>query len=313
MKRSLAALLLSVTMSFANSLANQVVKLPLNPDEPVEVPIGTAEPTTIVFPSTISGIIPGTRMARAGAQLPLNSFHIIFDHPQNSNLLVVRGLASNAQSNITVIWRKRAYLLHLVSAATPAYLVRMEAAREDGARATRISKPLAMPKFDERIGLGLIDRARAYPFMADKIPELYKGVEAVFPKSVTNYGPVKITLRETYRFNVEDAVVFRLEITNSGPDKMYILPASLAARAGQNVYPRSVAMCPDYVPPGQTMEADFVVVGMPDGTRNDLSIKNAFTIVANIQKEPFPELVELPDELPLIPTQPLSKPNPYAK
>ena len=33
--------------------------------------------------------------------------------------------------------------------------------------------------------------------------------------------------------------------------------------------------------PGESAEAEFAIVGLPDGTRNDLSADNAFTILIN--------------------------------
>ena len=44
---------------------------------------------------------------------------------------------------------------------------------------------------------------------------------------------------------------------------------------------QSIANGPRSLGPGESAEAEFAIVGLPDGTRNDLSADNAFTILIN--------------------------------
>ena len=59
------------------------------------------------------------------------------------------------------------------------------------------------------------------------------------------------------------------------------LNCKLAARVAQERFEQSIANGPRTLAPGESAEAEFAIVGLPDGTRNDLSADNAFTILIN--------------------------------
>jgi hypothetical protein len=50
---------------------------------------------------------------------------------------------------------------------------------------------------------------------------------------------------------------------------------------GTKKFEQAIANGPRTLAPGEAAEAEFAIVGMPDGTRNDLSADNAFTIFVN--------------------------------
>jgi hypothetical protein len=87
-----------------------------------------------------------------------------------------------------------------------------------------------------------------------------------------------------YRFSKEDAVVFLLRLKNTTDRVLDLAPSTLAARVANEKFEQSIANGPRTLGPGESAEAEFAVVGMPDGTRNDLSADNAFTIVINTSR-----------------------------
>jgi len=60
-----------------------------------------------------------------------------------------------------------------------------------------------------------------------------------------------------------------------------LMPSTFAARVAQERFEQSIANGPRTLGPGESAEAEFAIVGLPDGTRNDLSADNAFTILIN--------------------------------
>ena len=92
---------------------------------------------------------------------------------------------------------------------------------------------------------------------------------------------VEIEVQEVYRFSREDAVVFLLNLRNKTDQVLELTPSTFAARVGDEKFEQSIANGPRVLQPGESREAEFAVIGMPDGTRNDLSADNAFTILVN--------------------------------
>ena len=92
---------------------------------------------------------------------------------------------------------------------------------------------------------------------------------------------LEITVQEVYRFSKEDAVVFLLRLKNTTDSVVELVPSTFAARVAQERFEQSIANGPRTLGPGESAEAEFAIVGLPDGTRNDLSADNAFTILIN--------------------------------
>ena len=95
---------------------------------------------------------------------------------------------------------------------------------------------------------------------------------------------LEITVQEVYRFSKEDAVVFLLSLKNTTDSVVDLVPSTFAARVAQERFVQSIVNGPRSLAPGESAEAEFAVVGMPDGTRNDLSADNAFTILINTSR-----------------------------
>jgi hypothetical protein len=80
-----------------------------------------------------------------------------------------------------------------------------------------------------------------------------------------------------------------LRLKNTTDHVIDLAPSTFAARVAQERFEQSIANGPRTLAPGESADAEFAVVGLPDGTRNDLSADNAFTILINTsRREPTP-------------------------
>ncbi len=109
---------------------------------------------------------------------------------------------------------------------------------------------------------------------------------------------VEITVQEVYRFSKEDAVVFLLRLRNTTDRTIDLVPSTFAARVAQERFEQSIANGPRSLEPGASADAEFAIVGLPDGTRNDLSADNAFTILINTSRREALAALTQPTELP---------------
>jgi len=68
-------------------------------------------------------------------------------------------------------------------------------------------------------------------------------------------------------------------------------PDSFALRAGNRLYPQSLSDADGTVPPKGQSIVYFAVTGTPDGGRNNLSLKNQFTVLVNRLSSPPPVVI----------------------
>lgn len=147
-----------------------------------------------------------------------------------------------------------------------------------------MSRPPEAVKFSPRIAFSLLDRARAYPVLVDTVPDAVEGVTVRAHNRKVELPDIQITVQEVYRFAKEDALVFLLELRNKTDQAVEIVPETFAARIGIERFEQSIANAPRVLEAGATAEAEFAIVGMPDGSRNDVSSDNAFTILVNTRR-----------------------------
>jgi hypothetical protein len=95
---------------------------------------------------------------------------------------------------------------------------------------------------------------------------------------------LSIDVQEVYRFSNEDAVVFLLRLTNKTDRELDLAPSTFAARVGDEKFYQSIANGPRTLAPRAPSDAEFAVVSMPGGTRNDLSADNEFTIFVSTSR-----------------------------
>ncbi len=278
---------LPLFIGLASALAAQTIReAKLDPRQAVDLPV-SREVTTVMFPGPITAVAGADMLIEGGKQsveveegTPLR-FHV--SHAPGSNFLLVRSLQPEAAARLTAIYGGAAYVLNLRTVAADSVAsVIFQPATE--ATAVQVETPPEPVKFTPRIGLSLLDRARAYPVLAKTLPKAVEGVTLRAQNRKVELPDVEVTVQEVYRFSREDAVVFLLRLKNTTDRTIDLAPSTFSARVANEKFEQSIANGPRSLAPGESAEAEFAVVGMPDGTRNDLSADNAFTILVNTSR-----------------------------
>ncbi len=263
--------------------AQSITEQTLDPKKVVDLPV-SREVTTVTFPAAITAVAGADMLIDDGhtaADVDENTpvrFHV--SHAKGSNFLLVQSLAPDASGTLTVIFDGSAYVLQLCTvAANPVASAIFDRAAPDAAvKVDHVPEPV---KFSPRIGFSLLDRARAYPVLVKALPKAVEGVTLRAQNRKVELPDLEIVVQEVYRFSKEDAVVFLLSLHNKTGHVLDIAPSTFAARVANEKFDQSIANAPRTLRPGETAEAEFAVVGMPDGSRNDLSADNAFTILVD--------------------------------
>lgn len=273
-----------IFLAVASALSAQTIRnLALDAQQVVDLPV-SREITTVMF--------PGPLMAVAGADMLIDNgrevseveegtpvrFHVT--HAPGSNFILVQSVQPDATGRLTAIFDGAAYVIQLrtVAADSVASVIFGKGAI---ATAKRVDAPPEPVKFSPRIGLSLLDRARAYPVLAKSLPKAVEGVTLRAQNLKISLPDVEITVQEVYRFPKEDAVVFLLRLRNPTDRTVDLAPSTFAARVAQERFEQSIANGPRSLEPGASADAEFAIVGLPDGNRNDLSADSAFTILVN--------------------------------
>jgi hypothetical protein len=262
----------AVRIALADSSAIQNVLL----DERtvVSVPVATNRVTTISFPSPIDAI-DGVGITVDGKTPGL--FQLA--HVRGSSFLSVRALASKASANLNIRWNDHTYVFELTENSVPVLSLVMQAPpmpEEPGVGRAPEASPLKL--------LSLLDKARAFQLLKSQQPESVADVGFTTYNSeplVSDFNDYQIQIEAAFRFNSEDTLVFRVAITNAADTPLIYQPDSFAVRAGNRLYPQSISDADGTVPPNGRSIVYFAVTGTPDGGRNDLSLKNNFTVLIN--------------------------------
>lgn len=273
-----------IFLAVASALSAQTIRnLALDAQQVVELPI-SREITTVMFPGPLTAVAGADMLIDSGQDAseieegtPLR-FHIT--HAPGSNFILVQSLQPDANGRLTAIYDGAAYVIQLRTVAVDS-VASVIFAKAEVATAKRVDAPPEPVKFSPRIGLSLLDRARAYPVLAKSLPKAVEGVTLRAQNRKVALPDVEITVQEVYRFSKEDAVVFLLRLRNTTDRTIDLIPSTFAARVAQERFEQSIANGPRSLEPGASADAEFAIVGLPDGSRNDLSADNAFTILVN--------------------------------
>ena len=117
--------------------------------------------TTILFPSAISGLY-----ARSVAVQEQPNADFLLSFTPGNFYFAVRALKKDAEDHLTVIYNKKAYVLHLAASDKPFYSVRFFQGGN-----TRVAARSVVP---ERL-LSLLDKAKAYPLFQKDHPDALAG------------------------------------------------------------------------------------------------------------------------------------------
>src|SRR5271169_509727 len=288
MKSIANLLLLTVTVLAANvALAQptkEIVKDFLDENVLIVVPVATNRVTTISFPSAITAI-DGAGITVDGKTPGL--FQLA--HTKGSAFLSVRALFPKASANLNIRWNDHTYVFELAESDLPVLSLDMAAMRapeEAGVGHAPEVSPLKL--------LALLDKARAFPLLKAQQPESVANVDFTTYDGqplVSDFNDYAIQIEEAFRFNAEDTLVFRLAITNKIDAPLIYQPDSFTLRAGNRLYPQSISDADGTVPSKGKSIVYFAVSGTPDGGRNELSLRNAFTVLVTRLSPPPPPVV----------------------
>jgi len=269
------------TVTFADSPAIQRVRL--DDHTVVSVPVATNRVTTISFPGPIEAI-DGAGFTVDG-KTP-GQFQLA--HVKGSTFLSVRALTGQAASNLNVRWNNRTYVFELSASDAPVLALNLEAPpppEELGAgRAPEVS-PLKL--------LALLDKAKAFPLLKSQQPESVANVGFTTYDGkplASDFNDYEIQIEQAFRFNAEDTLIFRVGITNKSDTPLIYQPDSFALRAGNRLYPQSISDSDGQVAANGRSIVYFAITGTPDGGRNELSLKNQFTVLVNRLSPPPPTI-----------------------
>ena len=235
------------------------------------VPVSAARVTTISFPGPISAI--DAALVTIDGKTP-GLFQIA--HKPGSYFFSVRSLVKEATTNVNVRWNNKTYVLELQESKTPLLSVIFKY-KPDASGSS-----LAQRRGTPAILLGLLDKAKAYPVLKTSHPEAVEGVDYVSyadnPR-VMDYNDFEIRLEEVFRFDSQDTLVFRVVLRNKTDQEILYKPQGFSVRVGERVYSQSIGDASGTMPPKSDTPAYFAITGTPSGGRNDISVKNDFTVL----------------------------------
>ena len=247
------------------------------------VPVSSGRITTISFPGPISAIdaaLVTTDSKHAGL------FQI--SHTPGAYFFSCKSLGKDARTNVNVRWNNKTYVIELEDSAHPVLSLIFRYRRDSGRQSAGLGPAVL---------LGLLDKAKAYPLLKDSHPEALEHVDylsyADKPR-VMDFDDFEVRTEQVFRFDLQDTLVFQILLRNKTGKEIRYLPQSLAIRIGEHVYPSSISDASGVMPPKTDSPAFFAVTGTPSGGRNDLSVKNDFTVLVTRGDATAHETVEPP-------------------
>jgi hypothetical protein len=278
MKSTISIFMLAATVAFA-APPEAIQRVTLDERVAITVPVSTNRVTTISFPGPISAI--DAVGITADGKTPGN-FQLA--HTKGSSFVSVRALARKAATNLNIRWNKRTYVFELIEGDAPVLALNLE----DRA-ASEIVQPA--PQVTPTRLLALLDKAKAFPLLKKQQPDAVAGAEArTFgdEPQITDFNDFEIRIEEVFRFNPEDTLVFHVKLRNKSEREIRYLPESFCVRVGNRLYYQSVSDAPGLLPPHAASTVYFALTGTPDGGRNELSLKNEFSVLVSRLPSPPP-------------------------
>jgi hypothetical protein len=289
LKHILVLLLVGLESSSAKA-ANPIAEYRLDEHTVYAIPVSRSRVTTISFPGPISAIDAAN--VTSDPKIP-GLFQIA--HTKGSYFLSVRALVERATTNMNIRWNSKTYVIELVEGPSPFYSVIFHYDTDADIR------PASARVTPSRL-LALLDKVKAYALLKEYHANAVAEVEyANFSKNprVLDYRDYEIQLDEVFRFNPEDTLIFRILLRNKTNQPIQYRPDGFSLRIGERTYPQSISDASGTIPPKGQAPAYFAVTGTPNGGRNDLSLKNDFTVLLDrIVTNAVRERTEQPESKP---------------
>jgi len=277
MKSPISLLLLSATVALGEPNGETIQRVTLDERAVITVPVATNRVTTISFPGPIAAIdaVGVTTDGKSPGQFQLA-------HTKGSSFLSVRALARRVATNLNVRWNKRTYVFELVESDKPILALNLE---DLAATETALPAPSVTPT---KL-LALLDKAKSFPLLKQQHPDAVADAEArTFgdKPQVTDFTDYEIRIEEVFRFNTDDTLVFHVVLRNKSEKEIHYLPESFAVRVGNRLYYQSISDAPGVLPAHAASTVYLAITGTPDGGRNELSLKNEFSVLVTRVQPP---------------------------
>lgn len=251
----------------------RVREIVLDEQQVTLIPVASTRVTTISFPGAITAI--DGAMISSG-----NKGDGLFQlaHQAGSAFFSVKALVPHAETNVNVRCNQKTYILELHDSSEPilSLIFRQppEPLRSARAAYTSTVTPAGL--------LGLLDKAKAFPLLEQGRSEALAGItHRKFSESeaLSDFGEFEIGIEEAFRFEAQDTLVFRIKLRNKTEHLVAYRSDSFSVRVGAELYSQSVSDALGSIPANGETEAFFAVTGTPSGGRNDLSLRNEFTVL----------------------------------
>ena len=90
----------------------------------------------------------------------------------------------------------------------------------------RNSRESSRPVTPERL-LSLMDKAKAYPLFVKNAPDALAGVLHAAPNATNYYENFHVVIRDVWRFEQEETLIFRVELVNVSDGTILPVPGSV--------------------------------------------------------------------------------------
>jgi hypothetical protein len=270
-------------LSVGLAQAEAIKTFPLDDHTVYHLKVATDKVTTIVFPQVITDIESSGITAD-----PKVKANILMSYHAGDRFFSVRAVKEDVQADLNVICNRSVYILELATDKEPFQSVRFYPADESTA-ATPGFLPRGQSSGPNHL-FGLLDKAKAFPLLAEQYPEMVSQIDQDEPDSQTLYRGFDVILAKVFRFDPEDTLIFQIELVNHTDQPIYYIPQSLGVRVGPTVYWSALSDASGIMPPGEKDPktgtvtdghsiAWFVICGTSEGGRNHLAVQNKFNVL----------------------------------
>jgi hypothetical protein len=268
-----------VVLGLSPAHAQAIKSFPLDEQTVYHLKVSTDKVTTLVFPQPITAL-EGSGITAD----PKTPAKMLLSYHAGDRFFSVRALADPATADLNVIMNRKVYVIELATDKEPFQSVTFYPADEPPAQSA------GQPNTGPSQLLGLLDKAKAYPLLAEQYPEMVSQIDKAEPFTQTLYEGFHVILTKVFRFDAEDALIFQVEFVNETDQPIYYVPQSLAVRVGSGVYWSALSDASGIMTPGEKdpktgkitpghSDGYFVICGTPHGGRNHLSVQNAFNVL----------------------------------
>ena len=252
----------------AASLPGAPVKQwPLDDRAAYAVRLGVEAPTTVLFPGALTAL----EGANVSARVEDNPA-VLLSHQSGSNFFSLRATRPDANGAINVVYLGKLYALTFTTGGEPDRAISF---RESVNPAPTIPATRRAPIH----WLTLLDLAKRRTALVEQYPAIAQRMDRVAPGTSTVCGGVTATIEEVFRFEADDALVFRLRLENPIRLLARYSSAELGVRVGTVFFPSALTDASGTVPAQSATVVWIVVAAASDAERANLSLKNTFVAV----------------------------------